>query len=361
MSSGFGFLSIRPARGAIVCLMAAVALSCDEYVVDNPILEPPPIAPAVRLEVTPNTLTLTRGASAFLVAQAFDANGRRVSATIEWTSSDPSIATIGRFDGWVTSLTPGTATMTAATGALRAGAVVTVYPQNPPAALLISPDELILNVPYTARLWVIASDVHGEPTSASVVWTSQDPGVATVDTSGLVTAISVGSTSIVATAGDVSASIPVSVAPPDFLVQWADQATASSEYDIDSWAASRATGWPDVPTCADDPNAWASFTSNTMEWLELSYAQPVRPTEIRIYEVWAPGSIVKVEVFDLAGRNYEVYSATPSTKGACLRKLTIPVTGVTELVNRVRITLDQRVLQDWNEIDAVRLSGYRNN
>ena len=45
--------------------------------------------------------------------------------------------------------------------------------------------------------------------------------------------------------------------------------------------------------------------------------------------------------------------------GVCLRTLVIPVTGVTEFISTVRVSVDQRQQQDWNEIDAVRLSGFR--
>jgi hypothetical protein len=125
------------------------------------------------------------------------------------------------------------------------------------------------------------------------------------------------------------------------------------------WAAKQATGSPNVLTCADDPNAWASTDANGVDWLELGYDQPVRPTEIRIHEAWAPGSIVKVEVKDPSGTYHQVYSASPQTTSDCLRTLTIPVSGVTEYISTVRVTIDQRQRNDWNEIDAVRLTGFR--
>ena len=100
--------------------------------------------------------------------------------------------------------------------------------------------------------------------------------------------------------------------------------------------------------------------SNGVDWLELTYQVPVRPSEILVKEVWATGSIVKVEVRDLGGNYHVVHEAAPTNQVGCLHDLTIPIQGVTELVNVVRVTIDQRVRNDWNEIDAVRLSGYRN-
>ena len=71
------------------------------------------------------------------------------------------------------------------------------------------------------------------------------------------------------------------------------------------------------------------------------------------------GSIVKVEVKEVSGRYQTVYTALPTDPGSCPRILTIAVTGVGAMVSAVRVTVDQRVRFDWNEIDAVRLTGYR--
>jgi hypothetical protein len=336
-----------------------MALSCGDY---EPTIPPEfLLGPAVRLEIHPVDLSLVTGSQALLSALAFDASGHRVGTIVEWTSSDPAIATVGQYDGLVTAISVGQVTITASDGAsLEATTVVTIRPPNPPAELHISPPELILQVPSVAWLTVDATDSSGEPTSVTVEWSSRDPGVATVDrVTGMVTAIAVGATEVVATAGYVSASIPVRVESPEFLMQWAASATASSQYEADSWSASQATGAPNVASCDEEANAWASVGFD-VDWLELTYSEPVQPSEIRIHEVWAPGSIVKVEVKDLSGTYYKVYEAIPDWAAAgCLRTLTIPVSGITELVNVVRVTVDQRVLLDWNEIDAVRLSGYR--
>ncbi len=344
------------------CLIAALVLACQdtEPTLPNEFLLGPPI----RLEIRPVDLSLVAGDQELLAALAFDAAGHRVGTSVQWTTSDPSIATVSQYDGLVTAIAVGQATITASDGAsLRATAVVTVRPPNPPAELHISPSELTLPVPSVVRLTVEATDAAGHPTPVTVEWSSRDPAIATVDrVTGVVTAVAVGMTEVVATAGYVSASITVRVEPPEFLMQWATDATASSEFESDLWSAAQATGAPNVGNCDEESNSWASVYSNGVDWLELTYDEPVLPSEIRIHEVWAPGSIVKVEVKDLSGTYYRVYEAIPArTAGGCLRTLTIPVSGITELVNVVRVSLDQRVVQDWNEIDAVRLSGYRKN
>lgn len=145
---------------------------------------------------------------------------------------------------------------------------------------------------------------------------------------------------------------------PGDLCQWATSATASSEYTPTEWSANQATGAPDVAGCEDDGRAWASLSADGVDWLELEYRESVRPTEIRVHENLAVSSIVKVEVKDGAGTYHTVYTAQPGEQ-TCPRVLTIPVTSISASVKVVRVSLDQRTLNYWNEIDAVRLTGIR--
>ena len=69
-------------------------------------------------------------------------------------------------------------------------------------------------------------------------------------------------------------------------------------------------------------------------------------------------SIVRVEVGNGTGRYQTVYTAEPAVH-TCPRILTIPVTNVSTAIRVVRLSIDQRVIQDWNEIDAVKLIGIR--
>lgn len=355
------FRPIRFARLMFVSLATAVGLSCgdDESTAPTTWLKP---GPAVRIEISPSTLNLLVGTTGNLYVRAVDASGLvLLGVEAEWASLDPGIATISRQSGAVSAISPGAATITATAGSLTATTTVTVRPPDPPSTLLIAPDDIVLRLPGEVQLVASGRTTFGVPTPVSVVWTSQNPSVASVDkVTGIVTAVGYGETNIYATTASLLASVAVRVVPQNYLAQWAAAATASTSYskDPDIWSAWQATGEPNVPTCAEEANSWASL-DYTEDWLELTYAEAVRPAEISIHEVWAPGSIVKVEVKDVAGTYHVVYQASPLFFGPCLRKLTIPVEAVTEYVNVVRVTLDQRTRQDWNEIDAVRLSGYR--
>jgi len=81
-------------------------------------------------------------------------------------------------------------------------------PVNPPASVVsvtITPEAATLVVPGRYKLAATARDANGNILSGRrVAWVSQRPDVATVDTSGLVTALSEGATTVTATSGSAS-------------------------------------------------------------------------------------------------------------------------------------------------------------
>jgi hypothetical protein len=145
--------------------------------------------------------------------------------------------------------------------------------------------------------------------------------------------------------------------PAQEIEQWASGATASSEYGSDSWSAAQATGVPNTAECGDIVTAWASATSDGVDWLKLVYNTPVVPTRIDIYQTYNPGAINRVEVVDTNGQTYEVYQAAPTVLETCPYVLSIFVSGVNARVNTVIIHVDQSATMEWSEIDAVQLVG----
>jgi hypothetical protein len=155
----------------------------------------------------------------------------------------------------------------------------------------------------------------------------------------------------------VPAATPTQPPVAGAVRQWAVGGVASSSYSDPDWGAQQATGAPNVTECVDDQRAWASETSEGVDWLEVTFATAVVPTEINIHENVSPGFINKVEVKDEAGLYYTVWTGTPGAVEQCPRVFTVPVSGVSARVNAVRISLDQRNAGYWNEIDAVELVG----
>jgi len=146
--------------------------------------------------------------------------------------------------------------------------------------------------------------------------------------------------------------------PSEPDVQWGAIAYASTEYGNPDWSAGQATGAPDTSECGDYTTAWAASGSNSPDdWLEVHYAKPMFAEEIRIYETYNPGSIVKVEVITVVADYITVWEGDPEASGECPRVFSVPVEGIEAPITGVRLTLDQSVIGDWNEIDAVQLVG----
>ena len=142
--------------------------------------------------------------------------------------------------------------------------------------------------------------------------------------------------------------------------QWATDAKASSTFNDakgnTSYSASQATGEPNVQTYSTTPQAWSSKTPDSgIEWLELTFAKPVRANAVRVRESSGSGALIKIEVFDEKGAAHTVWSGADSTKELNYLIAEFPKTAF--MTNRVKLTLATNVVGGWNQIDAVQLVG----
>lgn len=140
--------------------------------------------------------------------------------------------------------------------------------------------------------------------------------------------------------------------------QWAVSARASSEYGTTGWSAMRATGPPDVRFGGDSPNAWATrFADTAGEWIELTFAQALSASGLRVRQNFNPGAISQVDLIDVDGGLQTVFSGIDTTVytpgGIGWFQLAFPPTA--KPVERVRIGLDSVRVRGWNSIDAVQL------
>jgi len=153
-----------------------------------------------------------------LAVTVTDAAGAGIdAAVVAWTSSDVGVATVSP-GGLVTSVTNGTATITATSdGVIR---IAHVAVQQVPSTISLQLDSLVLSTPGdTAPLAASVRDALGVAIVASpVTWTSTDSAVATVSGTGLVTAVATGTVVVTAVAGTVSAQVTARVEPEVTLV-----------------------------------------------------------------------------------------------------------------------------------------------
>jgi uncharacterized protein YjdB len=180
--------------------------NADYMNVDDLTISGDPIAsvPVTSIQLNKSAATLALNDTLQLSVQSVlpaNATGR----TVKWESSDPSIATVNYYTGLVQPLAPGTTTIRAtniATGAY-AEAVVQILNQIayiPVTSLSLNPSSKILSVGMSFPL--NASVLPEQASNTNVNWSSSDPTVASVDSTGLVTANQLGTASITATSED---------------------------------------------------------------------------------------------------------------------------------------------------------------
>ena len=155
---------------------------------------------------------LRPGETVVLSVVVVDDAGKPVAVprTIAWATSDPAIAKVA--DGKVEAVGPGTATITAAAGALKGTATVTVkVPEF--AKLGLTPSKTqTLKRGDNLGLKVAALDKKGQKVGGvPVKWKSSDPRIATVSADGVVRAAKKGSATITASASGKSATVKVTV------------------------------------------------------------------------------------------------------------------------------------------------------
>lgn len=129
---------------------------------------------------------------------------------VTWKSSNEDVATVGT-DGTVTAKAVGTAdiTVTTADGSKTATCAVTVNPKTV-TVTEVTLDETELELEKGATATLIATVKPENATDKTVTWTSSNNEVATVN-NGTVTAVSEGTATITATAGEKTATCTVTV------------------------------------------------------------------------------------------------------------------------------------------------------
>ena len=193
----------------LVRLSPALLLSCG----DSPTESVPPPRPA-SIRVSPASVTLSAlDETVQLAAEVRDQNGQPMAgATIEWTSSADSVVVVGT-TGLARAANNGVATITASAGTALGTATITV--RQVAAMVFVSPSADTLVAGDTVRLAAEAFDENEHAVrGAAFSWSSSDSAVATVDTLGLVSALSQGEAIISAASGGATGHMELVVLAP---------------------------------------------------------------------------------------------------------------------------------------------------
>ena len=211
--------------------------------------------PIASVAVSLESSTLEVGQVTRAKATLTDAEGATLSGrAVAWQSSNPAIATVNSL-GVVTAVGRGTATISAIAEGKVGGADLTVATKTV-ASVVVSPNPASAAIGQKARLTATAKDASGGVLiGRTITWTSSNPAVASVSANGLVTAISVGTATISATAAGVSgtsqfqsttvaaASVSVSPSAPNVRVGEDVQLTATATDASGNLLTSRVPTW----------------------------------------------------------------------------------------------------------------------
>lgn len=178
---------------------------------------PPPAVATVTVALASSSLN--PGQTTQATATLRDANNNVLTGrTISWSSSNQGVATVSA-SGLVTAVAAGSAQITATSETKSGSAALTVAapPPAPVASVTVTLAASSRNPGQTTQATAVLRDASNNVlTGRSISWSSSDNGVATVSSSGLVTAIAVGTVSIIASCEgqNGNATLTVTAAAP---------------------------------------------------------------------------------------------------------------------------------------------------
>ena len=190
--------------GCPLAVSSAVVKVLPEIPVESVVLLP------AQLSVPINAETIN------IVAELYPENA--TIADLEWTSSDPSIAEVDKISGKITLVRQGSCDITATStdGTDIKGTTTLTITNAVAQGLIITPAELTIKAGEEFEL--NASYIPAEADQPLMIWSSSDENVATVDPTGRIKGMAVGSAVITVKAdinGEViSAQSVVTVVPP---------------------------------------------------------------------------------------------------------------------------------------------------
>jgi len=167
----------------------------------------------ILISVSPNPGTLAVATTQpFTAVGIFDDGSTQLLTSVTWTSSQPGVATVDAATGVAAAVGAGTINVTATSGSVSGSAQLTVT-----AATLVSLTVTPVNAataPGTTKQLTATgsfSDSSTQDVTASALWSSSNPGAATVSNVGLASGLVNGTTTITAAIGSVSDSTTLTI------------------------------------------------------------------------------------------------------------------------------------------------------
>jgi len=180
-------------------------------------------ATLVSIGVTPANPSIANGLTSQFIATGLytDNSTQNLTASVAWTSSDSTVASISNASashGLAATVSPGSVTITAASGSVSGSTGLTVTPAALVSIALIPADPSIAN--GTKQQFAATgtyTDTSTHDVTATVTWSSSDTTVATISnasgSNGLASSIGQGTATITAALGAISGSTGLTVTP----------------------------------------------------------------------------------------------------------------------------------------------------
>lgn len=168
--------------------------------------------PVTKVQLTPTSITVNKGRDVTVISAVYPANA--TNKNLIWSSSNEAIATV--VNGKVTGRQAGTATIyakSAENSAKYSKCTVTVVVPVSGVALDVPANTTVTNIILGTSHKLTATVSPSDATNKTVKWTSSNTAIATVDSTGKVTAKKIGYCTITAEAYGVRAYRTISVIP----------------------------------------------------------------------------------------------------------------------------------------------------
>jgi hypothetical protein len=177
-------------------------------------------ATVASITLTTPTKTLTVGSSETLKAVAKDSGGHALTGvTFTWTSSSTGVLTVTS-KGVAKGVHPGSSTIKVASGGKSASVAITVTV----ASITLTTPSKMLKIGDQETLTAVAKDINGHAISGvTFTWKSSKPGIVSITSHGLATALDAGSSVITVSGGGKSATVTIKVPTPTSLTGVAAQ------------------------------------------------------------------------------------------------------------------------------------------
>ena len=187
----------------------------------------------VSISVTPPSPSIWVGSTQQYAAIGTYSDGstQNLTGSATWSSSNTAVATINGA-GLATGVAAGSSTITATSGSISGSATLNVALITL-ESISVTPANTSISIGTTQQYTATGtySDGSTQNITSSVTWSSSNTAVATINSSGLATAVAIGSATISATSGSITGSTALTVTNPDVsdgeTITVADQATVT--------------------------------------------------------------------------------------------------------------------------------------